>query len=300
MTTRLLFVHALSPLHAGTGQGSGVIDLPIAREKATGIPYVPGSSIKGVLRDRAGDNADSIAIFGPNTENASEHAGSLQIADARLLLLPVRSLRGTFAWVTSPYVLRRFAREARDAGAKVMVKPDDGGLPKVPELLDDQQCIVPIGSALTMKIRNNDSIVLEDLDLTVRTDADMTAWADWIGTRVFNGEAEWQTMLKGRFCLVSDNLLTFLLNTALEVIARIRLQEDTKTVAKGALWYEEALPAETILSSLAVATPIKKVERTTAAIFDFLARQTNKAIQIGGKATVGRGVCRLRLSNEGA
>lgn len=50
-TTRLYFIHVLSPLHAGTGQGTGVIDLPIAREKATGIPYLPGSSVKGTLRD---------------------------------------------------------------------------------------------------------------------------------------------------------------------------------------------------------------------------------------------------------
>ena len=39
MDAKLLFVHALSPLHAGTGQGVGVVDLPIAREKATN-PFV--------------------------------------------------------------------------------------------------------------------------------------------------------------------------------------------------------------------------------------------------------------------
>ena len=52
ITTCLSFVHALSPLHAGTGQGAGIIDLPIAREKATGLPYLPGSSLKGTLRAR--------------------------------------------------------------------------------------------------------------------------------------------------------------------------------------------------------------------------------------------------------
>ena len=46
MLTKLLFIHALSPLHAGTGQGVGIIDQPIAREKATGIPFLPGSSSK--------------------------------------------------------------------------------------------------------------------------------------------------------------------------------------------------------------------------------------------------------------
>ena len=32
------FIHALSPLHPGVGQGVGGVDLPVAREKATGIP----------------------------------------------------------------------------------------------------------------------------------------------------------------------------------------------------------------------------------------------------------------------
>ncbi len=48
---RAYILHALSPLHAGTGHSADVIDLPIARMKATGIPFVPGSSIKGTLRD---------------------------------------------------------------------------------------------------------------------------------------------------------------------------------------------------------------------------------------------------------
>ena len=61
----LLFLRALSPLHAGTGQGIGAIDLPIAREKATGIPYLPGSSLKGVLRDRASAwDRDTLFVFG--------------------------------------------------------------------------------------------------------------------------------------------------------------------------------------------------------------------------------------------
>jgi hypothetical protein len=37
MNTRHFLVHALSPLHAGTGHAADVIDLPTARMKATGI-----------------------------------------------------------------------------------------------------------------------------------------------------------------------------------------------------------------------------------------------------------------------
>ena len=114
MTHCLLLIHALSSLHPGTGQGVGAIDLPIAREKATGIPFVPGSTIKGVLRElsETKDPSKTTPVFGPPTANAEEHAGSLQISDARLLLLPVRSMAGTFAWVTSPYILRRLMRDA--------------------------------------------------------------------------------------------------------------------------------------------------------------------------------------------
>src|SRR5438876_7071425 len=118
ITTCLSFVHALSPLHAGTGQGAGIIDLPIAREKATGLPYLPGSSLKGTLRARCEDIRQRYLVFGPDMEGRptdDHHASSAQFSDQRLLLLPIRSLAGTFAWVTSPYVLRRFARDIADA-----------------------------------------------------------------------------------------------------------------------------------------------------------------------------------------
>src|SRR5260370_29440413 len=117
MNAQLTFVHALSPLHAGTGQGVGVIDLPIAREKATGLPFLPGSSLKGPLRASLADKDLRNAIFGPETTEINpedNYASSVQFSDQRLLLLPVRSLAGTFAWVTSLFVLRRLLRDIED------------------------------------------------------------------------------------------------------------------------------------------------------------------------------------------
>ena len=69
MNARLTFIQALSSLHPGTGQGAGVIDLPVAREAATGIPYLPGSSLKGVLRDQCGDDAQCEQLFGPKSDS---------------------------------------------------------------------------------------------------------------------------------------------------------------------------------------------------------------------------------------
>lgn len=297
MTTRLYFVHALSPLHAGTGQGSGVIDLPIAREKATGIPYLPGSSLKGVLRDRCGDDPLTVPLFGPRTENASDHAGSLQLADARLLLLPVRSLRGTFAYLTSPYVLRRLARDAADTG--------QGALPPIPAVAD-AQCDITPSSELRVRYRRPAGdvtrVVIEDLDLEPR-EQQAEAWANWLKSRAFpKGDTTWPAMIAARLCIVSDDVLNFLLTTALEVIARNRLDPDSKTVAKGALWYEEALPAESVLYGLATITPtprVRELHKDNTALVEKLNALAAGGMQLGGKATVGRGLCRLRLFGEG-
>jgi CRISPR-associated protein Cmr4 len=297
MNARLLFVHALSPLHAGTGQGVGVIDLPIAREKATNLPYLPGSSLKGTLRDTpSGEINDDLRVklFGPEGDKAAEYAGSVQFSDQRLLLLPVRSLVGTFAWTTSPYILHRLLRDAESAG--VTDAPPD-----VPRPATIGHCILTQETC----VHSSERVYLEDLDLN--SDADTahkhgaTAWATWVGQRVFPGtdaaSDEWRKMLSGRFCVVHDDAMSFLLETATEVTARIKLQDDAKTVQEGALWYEEALPTESILYGLVVATPVRKFEHelNNARIFNAITVLTSRPAQFGGKATVGRGFCRMQL-----
>lgn len=313
-TTRILFIHALSPLHAGTGQGTGVIDLPIAREKATGIPYLPGSSVKGTLRDGSEgllDWYDRLALFGPDTKYASDNAGSAQFADQRLLLLPVRSLAGTFAWITSPYVLQRFKREALDAG--LINIPDAPRIERGSGEEEYQQCAVASGTRLYVA---NQRVVLEDLDLVARETAEATKWAEWIGQHLFSDPQE-QDMLVERLCIVHDDVLSFLLTTALEVVARIKLNDATKTVDTniGGLWYEEALPAETVLTGLVVAAPVDAKRRnkngqdetsngngttirlSADQIFTAVGTISQTTLQFGGKATVGRGLCRMALIN---
>ena len=47
----LLFIHTLTRLHPGSGTALGVVDLPVQRERHTQWPLIPGSSLKGILRD---------------------------------------------------------------------------------------------------------------------------------------------------------------------------------------------------------------------------------------------------------
>lgn len=319
MKTHLYLVHALSPLHAGTGQSVGAIDLPIARERPTGIPLVPGSSIKGALRARC-DSDDKHTIFGPDTDNASDFAGAVQFSDAHLLLLPVRSISGTFAWVTSPYLLQRFARDAKE-----------GRLPidNIPSLDTPSQCIVAssrmttpvnvvkklaVGKTEKEELKTEPRVVLEDLDLEPNDAgaAAAIAIAAKLAEMLFPANDDpWRKTFTERFCIVHDDVMSLLLETATEVSARIRLNATTKTVEKGALWYEEALPTESVLYGLVAASDAtekvvsEKSKRMKMDAANMLVRvqqiATEKGmLQLGGKATVGRGTCLLRVVDGGA
>ncbi|HWS83161.1 MAG TPA: type III-B CRISPR module RAMP protein Cmr4 [Ktedonobacteraceae bacterium] len=292
----LTFVHALSRLHAGTGQGAGVIDLPIAREKATGLPFLPGSSLKGALRARCSVEKCQ-QVFGPDPKDIqtdSNHASSTQFSDQRLLLLPIRSLVGTFAWVTSPYILRRLARDIQDAE----IIPQAECIPNIPEIPEVEMGIIASGESKIRLDTPEPKVFLEDLELNALPNKDASTWATWIGKWVFSDDQEYQQMLIERMCIVHDDVFSFLVETATEINAHIKLKEDTKTVQDGGLWYEESLPAETILSGIVLATPTSASGILAEEVFQVLQRLTGKTLQLGGKATTGHGICRVQFAEE--
>ncbi len=288
--THLLTLHTLSPLHCGTGQAVGAIELPIARERPTHLPIVPGSSLKGVLRAQRDTEGIHLATFGPETANAGDQAGSVQFGDARLVLLPMRSVAGVFAWTTSPYLLRRFKKDLQAAG-KACWK----GEIAVPTR---QECLTADGKTLVTSLQR---VVLEDLDFTVRT-ADMAlaeSVAMTLGEAFFPGDADSQAFLKSHLCIVHDDVMGLLLEMGTELQAHVRLDPETKTVADGALWHEESLPVESLLASLVLVNPESKRGGGGASakdIGDHLKQLCNgKAIQFGGKASVGKGLCNVGM-----
>ena len=128
----LLFIHTLTGLHPGSGTALGVVDLPVQRERHTQWPLIPGSSLKGILRDACRESikdsyrdatqqqngiSDHIPDGAPDSGQTKKtmlqflpflapavsrrkpagHSGALSITDARILAFPVRSLTGVFA-----------------------------------------------------------------------------------------------------------------------------------------------------------------------------------------------------------
>jgi CRISPR-associated protein Cmr4 len=306
METRLTLIHAMSPLHAGTGQSVGAIDLPIARERPTGIPLIPGSSIKGALRARSQgkDTQMTRDVFGPDTASSSDHSGSVQFSDAHLLLMPVRSVRGTFAWVTSPYLLQRFARVAKEAKEAGNAGLDFSGLPASPK---EKECCV-LSDTLSIPFPGGRRVVFEDLDFTVAEDQKpkLDSFTANLGRALFpDGStdfADWRQSLIDRICLIHDDMMSFLLATATEINAHIRLDNETKTVERGGLWYQESLPAETVLAGIAVASDVSAVngrsKQSAADLLKHVGSLTNGLVQLGGKATTGQGSCFVRIGGQ--
>jgi len=306
--TRIYWLHLLSPTHAGVGRGVGYIDLPIDRDGITGWPIIRGSAFKGVWSDSCaqrlipnpGTNDDRSttdrrkidtlegrhlkSAFGTVGEESNSNAGALIPTDARLVCLPVRSFRGTFAWATSPLCLSMLHRTLKLAGENVTALA-------VPECLTDD---VAHHASETVLVEG-DNIFLEDLDFIARKCDIADVWAEKISSWVFpDDDALWRQQFRQRFVVLPDSAFDFLCETGTEVHTRVRIDSDTKTVADKALWTEESLPAETILAGFIQCDRIfghNGEDVTPSGLLKEFATQP-LGLQIGGKATVGRGQAR--------
>lgn len=294
MQTKIFHLHALSALHVGTGQGVGVVDLPIARAKATNLPLVPGSALKGVLRDEAAqqwklDGQQIKSLFGPDNTVEDSHAGALALGDAHLLLLPIRSFAGTVAYATCPFILRRYARDHNtDIPVVGLVKSETAAVTNNSMLYVDKA---------------ETKLALEDLDLSANTVESVDQWADYIAAQLYpdgvSQAEDWRKQMTQRFVILPDDIFSFLADTATEVRMRIRLDRQTRMVQNGALWSEENLPAEAVLWGVMGIGAARDKSGASEEEMAKLVFNQELALQIGGKHTVGRGLCRLLIGPQG-
>lgn len=280
MQHALLGLIAETSIHAGAGKSVGVIDLPIMREAHTGWPCVFGSAVKGALRTKASqENRAWVAdVFGPDTNNASDHAGALAVGDARLLLLPIRSLTSHFKWVTCPSLLRRAAADAQRLGMKkaVIFKGPDIG---------HEEAITP---------EQEGSLFLEEFHFSAKKQ-DLSALLDWLASFV---DPEFKTRLQKQLVIVADDMFAHLAQYATSVTPHIALDNARKTVKSGALWYEETLSPDTVLYVTLAASDSRKNAKECGAqqVLDSvlsLFPSDKPYLQLGGNETVGMGWCRV-------
>jgi CRISPR-associated protein Cmr4 len=294
----MLYLYVETPLHAGSGTSLGIVDLPIQRERTTGYPIVQASGLKGCLREAAGNDVQKIKIvFGPDTQASSDHAGAVSVGDARILLFPVRSLMGVFAWVTSKDVLARFKRDAQMTS--VSVNWTETGPTAEDTALVASNTLV-----------SNNRVVLEEFAFTAQQDNNAQTIANWIKDNALPSGGEygyWRQTLPQRLVILPENAFRDFTQFSTEVISRIRLDDEKKTVARGALWSEEHLPSDTLLYALLFASKPrvkddelpddwKQASDRVAKVMKFVKDCVDgKRLQLGGDSTVGRGFVKVRM-----
>jgi len=288
----MLYVYVESPLHAGSGRSLGTVDLPIQRERVTGYPVIQASSLKGRLRAEAqARNMPNLeAVFGPDTQNADKHAGAFSPGDAKILLFPVRSLAGVFAWTTSVEVLNRFLRDARMVG----ITPD-WTLLHAPA----QGEAWVKGNVLNARGK----IVLEEFTFALKQEDIVQAIGKWLAENALPQSDEyeyWRDALPKRLVILANDDFRDFVTFSTEVVTRIKINYETKTVDKetGALWTEEYLPTDTLLYAPLMATPSRapKVQMTGQKVLDAVKNLGLARTRLGGNETVGRGAVYLRFA----
>jgi CRISPR-associated protein Cmr4 len=296
MKTAMLGLHTETSLHAGAGSALEVIDLPIQREAHTQWPCVFGSAVKGALRSCAESQKISklTLVFGPPMGTTGEHAGALLVGDARLALLPVRSLTGHFKWVCCPALLGRLKRDAERLGLPGF----DFKLPDVPTPETDG------ADPIALACQPQENLYLEEYRYQVQ-DADLEGVVQALAQ--LSGVEGFEDDLRRQLLIVGNDDFTFFARHATPVTPHIALDSATKTTRSGALWYEESLPPETLLYVCLIAHDARNALRNNEEGIKEERMREDKVmataknlfkdkpyLQLGGNETVGMGWCKTK------
>ncbi|MEO0293604.1 MAG: type III-B CRISPR module RAMP protein Cmr4 [candidate division WOR-3 bacterium] len=237
-----------------------------------------------------------VLVFGPEGEEA--HAGAMSITDAKILLFPVKSLKGVFAWITCPMVLERFKKDLELVGIRDF---NFGNLYyNLKDTLPNQT-----------NISISSKVVLEEFTFEVNENQTTSQVAEWLANKIFPNTdtySFWRERLKKDLVILSDDDFKQFVKTSTEVITRTKIDDVTGTVASGALWTEEYLPQDTILYSLVMFTSLRVEKDAQKGIFkagspdkeaklvsEFFEKGLPSVIQIGGSQTIGKGFVRVNL-----
>jgi CRISPR-associated protein Cmr4 len=379
---RILFVKAVTSVHAGAGTGVEHIDLPIQREQPTKFPIIYGSSFKGSLREYAirklwsslTDNCkevitledidklieqlslekdkikeickkffeeklDKLRISSGNIQclkqntnkeaqdcieikhekgqkqieiktteagfckkiktlaeifGTQDNRGKITFTDLRILFFPVKSLKGVFAYVTCPYVLKRFYEQVKD-----LIENEEYF--QIEHLTFDPnsfQAYVTGESDLVLKSNEQEYIVLEEFAFKVKETKlkteNNTDPLNISGLKKLLNTGELYQPEK-RIVIVPDEIFAFLVQHYTEVVTRIKINPETGTVQEGALWTEEYLPAESVLYSV-----IFKQETSKDLNLTEILPEDGELLNLGGNQTIGKGLVKVWYHKKNA
>ncbi len=162
----------------------------------------------------------------------------------RILAFPVRSLRGVFAWVTCPAVLQRLGRDLQLAGLSPIGETSAAWRQTRWHVPPTVRCW---WTATKSCWRSSSSPAWP---MPAR-------WRDWVAGHAVDDPAT-QARIKNHLAVLCDDDFTHFVRHATEVVARVGLDYERKTVKQGALFYQEFLPAETLFYAVVFASASRR------------------------------------------
>ena len=271
----LLLIEAVTHLHVGVGRGLGAVDLPVQKDE-NGFPCIYSSSLKGALKtavlwafleklknaERARRAVEVLLGPEPRSEEALEaeeaFESSAALLDACLVAMPVRSLRGVYAYVTSPYLLGvllsyiellsakagGFSQCAGQSSAKELYK-DLKNLLKEAEQLNPGKCVCVDGGLCH---RGCDSLRVSELGGKI-----VLLEEFWLESVKVLGQSKLfcELGLDKPLLVLHDDDAREVVNRGLVRLARVGLKRETKTVERGP-WTEEYVPMKSRFATVAL------------------------------------------------
>lgn len=297
MLKSLVLYQVKTPMHMGTGTEIGRVDMPIQREYVTNFPKIESSGIKGVLRvamNKKNGKGVVDTVFGPE-EDGSEYSSCIKISDAKLLLFPVKTVKGIFAWITCPFVLERFKEDCQIWEFEELEKETISFEENV--YLNDESNIIISNS------NKGKSVIIEDYAYKLKEMEDKQKKYIKKIIDCIDGNKE---KLEKDIVVLSNEDFKFFVTMSTEINTRIRIG-DNGIVDKGGLFTEEYLPSESILYNFIEITEPrfdkstekniveekKKAVRVLSTAFEKL-----ETIQLGGNETLGKGITSIYKIKE--
>lgn len=285
MKSMMIGMLAETPIHSGAGRSSGFVDLPVARESITQYPVIVGSSMKGALKDKAREKwPDSVKNANGKKERKlhpkvaklfgeQEGAGDMVVSDAKLILLPVRSLTGHYKWATCPYLLERLRRDVQRTALN--------------DMIDIRKISTGPETGKTWANREG-KLFLEEREFKVNGKVEDSIIVA-IKALIFHKDTA--SRLKDQIILLNDGDFQWFASYGLQVSARNVLNVETKKSEN--LWYEETLAADSLFYTILFERQSGSLECAK----EFLADQPY--LQVGGNETVGQGWFAMQFVGDG-
>jgi CRISPR-associated protein Cmr4 len=275
---RIGYLYSLAPIHCG-GEGDLGNILEIAREAHTNFPYIPGSSLRGSLRNdllQYRGQTVSDRLFGREL-NSSQQMGVHQVwfGDARLLWVPMRTLslqgRDVFSWVSCHSLIRDHGIFSKNSKA---VFPDHavGSRPGTYTVAD---------ATVEVQKLSSEQVTAINFAGTWPTDLGEPTHKNWQENRIVLPDDDFQVLME-------HSLWTQIRN---------KIQEETGSAE--VFWTDVCIPRDTIFYYGWGYAP-QKSDSLTPADHEALTEVLSGLIQVGGQANVGRGWLQSWITDQTA